>query len=134
MQKAIVLVGSVPSVVSYLMLRLWSTILIFSEPSGGWMSLVENFAARGWLIGAGNMSKWSRLLRSPRAFFLLLAHRVQFVHITAGVGATGSHAMLGGDHPNCASQWLAFPHSSPVTDQGGIGKHENSCYDVFSSL
>jgi hypothetical protein len=35
--KATMLVGSVPCAVSYLVLRLWSTILLFWEPSGGWM-------------------------------------------------------------------------------------------------
>jgi hypothetical protein len=35
--KATVLVGEVGCAVSYLVLRLWSTILLFWEPSAGWM-------------------------------------------------------------------------------------------------
>ncbi len=38
---------SVPSAASCPNLRLWSTILIFLEPSDGWMWQVEHFAAHG---------------------------------------------------------------------------------------
>jgi hypothetical protein len=66
-----------------------------------------------------------RLRKCPRVFLLLLAHRVQFVRITAGIGSIGSHRTLGGDHRNYASPWLAFQLFSPSSNQGGTGKQRS---------
>jgi hypothetical protein len=91
----------------------------------GWMWQVERFAAPGPLIGASNALRCFHWLASPRAFRLHPAPLVLCVRITAGVGKIGSHATLGRDHLNCASQLLAFPHPSPATSKGETGKRRS---------
>jgi hypothetical protein len=111
---------SVRCAVSCLPLRLYllSESRSNSDRSGGWMCLVERFAAPGSPTGAGNMSRCFRLRIVRRAFPFPLAHHGLCVRITAGVGTIGSHAMLGGDHRSGASLSLAFPlFSSPASSR-----------------
>jgi hypothetical protein len=105
--KAIVLVGSVLSVVSCLHLPLWSENPSLLDRCGGWMWQVERFAAPGRPTGVGNTLRsfpWFR----PSNRFCLLAHRVLCVRIRAFVGMTDSRATPGGDLRNYVSLSLAF--------------------------
>jgi len=69
-----------------------------------------------------NTSRWLLWLRPPRAFLLPLPRLGPSVLIVASVGTTGSRAMPGGDHHNCASPWLAFPLFWLVANERGISK------------
>jgi hypothetical protein len=96
------------------------------------MSRLERFAAPGWLIGAGNMSRCFLLRKCLNMPLHLLVHRVRYVRITVGIGVIGSQEMPGGDQPNCALRSLAFPHSSLVSSKGGTSKH--SSFSLTSPL
>ncbi len=75
----------------------------------GSMRWVEHFAVPGLPTGVGNTLRSFPWVRPSRRPSLLLVHPVLCVHITAGVGRTGSPAMPGSDHRNCVSLSLAFP-------------------------
>jgi hypothetical protein len=131
-RKAIVLVGLVLSVVSCLHLRLLSESQSVSEQSGGWMWQVEHFVASGCLTGAGDMLRFFRSRKGPRAFSLLLVHLVPYVHIIAGVGTTGSCATLGSDRRICVS--LSLAPSSSSTNTGGMSKQRDDFNEAPSPL
>src|SRR5918912_182425 len=88
------------------------------------MSQVERFAARGWRIGAGNMSRYFLLRNCPRMLLHLLVRHVPCVRIPAGVGAIGSHAMPGGDRPNSGSRSPASPPFLLSSNTGGTANTE----------
>lgn len=84
-----------------------------------------HFVALGWHTGAANMSRYFRLRKCPKAFRLLLAHRVRFGRIIAGVGSIGLHRTLGGDHHNFVSPRLSFRLFSPSSNEGGMSKQRS---------
>jgi hypothetical protein len=106
----------------------------FSDRCDGWMWQAEHFVAPGLPIGVVNTPRLSRLSSAPREFSLHHVPLVQYVHITAGVGQTGSPVMLGGDLRNCVSRWQASPPFSPATNTGGTDKPRSFFYAVSSSL
>src|SRR5258708_922307 len=108
-QKEIGRVGSVRSAVSCLRLPLWSTSPSFSDRCGGSMWQVEHLSVTWMPPCVGNTLRSFPWVRPSRRPSLLLVHPVLCVHITAGVGRTGSPAMPGSDHRNCVSLSLAFP-------------------------
>ncbi len=117
-------VESVLCAVSCLHLRLLSTSQSYSDQYGGWMWQADPFVAPGWPTGVGNTLRsflWFRLSRRPS---LLLVHPAPCVHITAGVGRTGSPAMPGSDHHNCVSVSLAFPLVWQYSNKGGTSHKE----------
>jgi hypothetical protein len=132
--KAIVRVGSVPCAVSCPVLHRCSQILICSQRSAGSMEQVERFAARGWLIGVGNMSRCFLLRTCPSRFLHLLVHHVPCARMTAGVGAIGSHEMRGGGRRNCASRSLACLPFLLSSNTGGTGQPRDDFSEVVSPL
>jgi hypothetical protein len=75
--------------------------LSHSDRYDGWMWQVERFAASGLPIGEINTPRSFCLSNTLRGVSLRLVPLVRCVRMTAGVGPTDSHQMLGGDHRNC---------------------------------
>jgi hypothetical protein len=121
-RKETVLVASVPSVVSCPHRRWLSTSLSRSDPYDGWMSQAEHFVASGPPIGACSTSRLLRSLNFLKVFLLHPAHLVLCARIAAGVGATGSLVMPGGDHHNCVSPSPVFLLHLLLTSRGGISE------------
>src|SRR5258707_14996149 len=117
--KAIGRVASVRSAVSCLRLPSLSASPSFSDRCGGSMWQDERFAVPGSPTCVGHMLRCFPWLGPSKRPSPLLVHPVRCVRIIAGVGSTGSHAMPGGDHPNCALPWLGFPLFSQYINQGG---------------
>ncbi len=81
----------------------------------------------------GNLLRCFHWLKLSRRLGLLLVPLVLCVHIRACVGATGLHATLGGDHPDCMSLSQAFPLFLLSTNTAGISSTSEAFFHKVSS-
>ena len=130
--KGIALAGSVPSAASCLHRPLLSKSPSFSARCGsrrrGRSSALPRLDSS---TSVGNMLRCLHWLKSSRRSGLLLVPLVLYVHIIAGVGATGLRATLGADHPNCTSLSQGFPLFLLSTNTGGVSSTSEAFFITY---